>query len=78
LDGLYDAIVDGLRTQGLKIKLEASEQRKGDLEFQLSRPPLPTSVLAELCRRKFKALHASLNNPDNRTAPKTGLGQQAT
>jgi hypothetical protein len=36
MDGLYDAIPDGLRTQGLETKPEVLEQRKSEPEFQLS------------------------------------------
>ena len=71
LDGLYDAIADGLRTQGLKAKLEDLEQRKKDLGDRLSTEPPPAPILhpnlAGLYRRKIEARHASLNHPDSRT-----------
>ncbi|WP_411838240.1 hypothetical protein [Paracoccus sp. ME4] len=38
LDGLYDTIAEGLRTPGLKEKLEALEARKAQLERTLSAP----------------------------------------
>jgi len=44
LDGLYDAIAEGLRTPGLKEKLQALEARKAELERTLSAPapsPIP-------------------------------------
>ncbi len=71
LDGLYEAIADGLRTQGLKAKLEELEQRKSDLETQISNAPPPAPILhpnlAELYARKVEDLHAYLNGTDNRT-----------
>jgi site-specific DNA recombinase len=71
LDGLYDAIADGLRTQGLKAKLESLEQRKIDLEDQLSHEPPPAPILhpnlAQLYRRKVEALQTSLNDANSRT-----------
>jgi DNA invertase Pin-like site-specific DNA recombinase len=41
LDGLIDAIADGLRTPGLKSKLEDLEQRKVALDAELARIPSP-------------------------------------
>ncbi|NQU71177.1 MAG: recombinase family protein, partial [Rhodospirillales bacterium] len=71
LDGLYEAIADGLRTAGLKTKLEELEQRKTDLDTQLSTAPSPAPILhpnlAELYRRQVEGLHASLNTDDCRT-----------
>ncbi len=71
LDGLYDAIADGLRTPGLKVKLEELEQRKEELELQISSTPPPAPILhpnlAELYRRKVESLHACLDEPDSRT-----------
>lgn len=56
LDGLIDAIADGLRTAGLKSKLDELERRKADLEAELTevRPPAPRlhPNLAELYRRQ--------------------------
>ncbi len=71
LDGLYDAIADGLRTQGLKTKLEEYEQRKITLEKLLSNAPPPAPILhpklAELYRQKVEDLQTSLNADDTRT-----------
>ncbi len=71
LDGLYDAIADGLRTQGLKTRLEQLEQRKTELEAEIANAPPPAPILhpnlAQLYRRKVENLHASLNNDDSRT-----------
>ena len=71
LEGLYDAIADGLRTPGLKAKLEDMETQKRDLELRLSSAPPPAPILhpnlAELYRRKVENLQASLNNPECRT-----------
>ena len=71
LDGLYDAIADGLRTQGLQSRLEDLEHRKSDLEAQITNVPPPAPVLhpnlAELYRRKVQNLHTCLNNPGDRT-----------
>jgi site-specific DNA recombinase len=71
LDGLYDAIADGLRTPGLQAKLENLEACKVDLEAQIANAPVPAPVLhpnlASLYRRKVAALHESLNEPDSRT-----------
>ena len=71
LNGLYEAIADGLRTPGLKAKLEELEKQKGNLEARLSSAPPPAPILhpnlAELYRRKVQNLHSSLNNPDCRT-----------
>jgi site-specific DNA recombinase len=71
VEGLYAAIADGLRTSGLKAKLEEMEKQKQDLEAHLSKSPPPTPVLhpnlAELYRRKVQNLHSSLNNPDFKT-----------
>ena len=71
LDGLYEAIADGLRTPGLKAKLEELEIQKGELEAHLSSAPPPAPILhpnlAQLYQRKVQNLHASLNNPDCRT-----------
>ncbi len=71
LDGLYEAIADGLRTPGLKGKLEELEARKAALEDDLSdaAPPAPRlhPNLAGLYRRKVENLHQALNDPASRT-----------
>jgi site-specific DNA recombinase len=43
LDGLYEAIADGLRTAGLKPKLEVIEVRLAAIDAKLS-APAPSSV----------------------------------
>jgi site-specific DNA recombinase len=71
LDGLYEAIADGLRTPGLKAKLEELERSKEDYEREVFTAPAPAPVLhpnlASLYRRKVQNLNASLNIPDCRT-----------
>ncbi len=67
LDGLYDAIADGLRTTGLKGKLEDLEARKLAIEAELA-APLPSPVrlhpgLSEVYRRKVTELAATLADP---------------
>ncbi len=70
LNGLYDAIADGLRTPGLKAKLESLEQSKAGLEAGLDTVPPPAPVLhpnlADLYRRKVEDLHTSLSREDCR------------
>ena len=67
LDGLYDAIADGLRTAGLKIKLEEMELRLAEIDAKL-RAPEPTAVrihpqLSEIYRRKVEELSETLADP---------------
>jgi len=70
LDGLIDAIADGLRTSGLKQKLEKLEETKTALEAQLAAAPPPAPRLhpnlAELYRRKVTELENALNDPGSR------------
>ncbi|MBV0914217.1 recombinase family protein [Anianabacter salinae] len=71
LDGLYDAIADGLRTDGLKERLTALEARKTELDRAFAAPP-PSPVrlhpkLSELYRKKVAALATSLEDPEVRT-----------
>ena len=71
LDGLYEAIADGLRTPGLKAKLEEMEACKAKLEAEIAAAP-PSAPrlhpnLAQLYRDKVEKLHGSLNAPDTRT-----------
>ena len=72
LDGLYDAIADGLRTPGLKDKLDELEARLAELDARLSAPvPSPVRLhpnLAEIYRRKVGALAETLADPEIRTA----------
>ena len=70
LDGLYDAIADGLRTTGLKTKLEEMEARSAVIGAQLAAPP-PTAVrlhpqLSELYRKKVEYLSQTLADPEIR------------
>lgn len=72
LEGLYDAIADGLRTPGLKQKLDELEARKVELESRLA-APLPSPVrlhpgLSELYRKKVEELAQTLADPAIRTA----------
>ncbi|MGY6411659.1 MAG: recombinase family protein [Alkalilacustris sp.] len=71
LDGLYDAIAEGLRTPGLKEKLEDLEGRVVALDEALAAPaPAPVRLhpnLSELYRRKVTELAATLADPAIRT-----------
>ncbi len=68
LDGLFDAIADGLRTPGLKQKLEELEARKAELERVVQAGPTPAPRLhpglAEVYRDKVARLQAALAGPD--------------
>jgi site-specific DNA recombinase len=71
LNGLVDAIADGLRAPGLQRRLEELEGRKAELEGLLAAPP-PSPVrlhpnLAELYREKVAELHRALADPESRT-----------
>jgi site-specific DNA recombinase len=70
LNGLIEAIADGLRSPGLQQKLEELETRKARLEIDLSSLPAPKPrlhpSLAELYRRKVSELEAALHDPDSR------------
>lgn len=70
LNGLYDAIADGIRTPGLKDRLEELEARRADLDAELAAPP-PTSVrlhpnLSAMYRRKVEQLSQTLSDPEIR------------
>jgi site-specific DNA recombinase len=71
LDGLYDAIADGLRTPGLKIKIEEMEAGIVTIKSELDAAPPPAPILhpnlAELYRRQVENLNKALNAPDSRT-----------
>jgi len=72
LDGLYDAIADGLRTPGLKEKLENMEAQAAELDARLS-AAAPSRVrlhpnLGEVYRRKVAALAETLNDTAIRTS----------
>lgn len=71
LEGLYDAIADGLRTDGLKARLERMEAQKVELEQKIAdgapaQPRLHPN-LAAIYRDKVADLHASLSEPGTRT-----------
>ena len=72
LEGLYDAIAEGLRTSGLKARLETMEARLAELDASLSAPaPSPVRLhpnLAEVYRKKVSELSATLADPEIRTA----------
>ncbi|MCR9152334.1 MAG: recombinase family protein [Rhodobacteraceae bacterium] len=67
LDGLYDAIAEGLRTPGLQDKLTALESQLSDLDAKLAAAaPSPVRLhpnLSELYRRKVADLAATLEDP---------------
>ena len=72
LDGLYDAIAEGLRSPGLREKLEKLEAERDALRRALSAPP-PSPVrlhpnLAELYRRRVEELASALEDEDLRTS----------
>lgn len=70
LDGLYDAIAGGLRTAGLKVKLEQMEARLALIDDKLAAPaPSPVRLhpqLSEIYRRKVEELSATLADPEIR------------
>ena len=70
LEGLLDAIADGLRTPGLKTKLEGLEAQKAALESEIAASPSPGPRLhpnlAELYREKVARLHEALKEPETR------------
>ena len=71
LDGLIDAIAEGLMSPSLQAKLEELEQRKQAIEasFGEELPPAPRlhPNLAELYRRKIERLHEAIADPTSRT-----------
>jgi DNA invertase Pin-like site-specific DNA recombinase len=72
LEGLYDAISEGLRTAGLKDRLEDLEARLAELDAKLKAPaPSPIRLhpnLTEIYRRKVGDLAATLSDPEIRTS----------
>lgn len=70
LVGLYDAIADGLRTAGLKTKLEEMEARLAEIDTKLAAPaPSPVRLhpqLSEIYRWKVEALSKTLADPEIR------------
>jgi len=71
LEGLYDAIADGLRTPGLKNKIEKMEAEVVALKQELEAAPPPAPLLhpnlAELYRRRVENLHEAFNAPESCT-----------
>jgi site-specific DNA recombinase len=72
LEGLYDAIADGLCTAGLKTKLEEMEAQLAEVDAKLSAPaPSPVRLhpqLSEIYRRKVEDLSATLADTEIRPA----------
>ena len=72
LEGLYDAIADGLRTAGLKTKLEDMEAQLAIIDAKLAAPaPSPVRLhpqLSEIYRRKVEELSQTLADPEIRPA----------
>ncbi len=70
LEGLIDAIADGLRSPGLKQKLDALEQEKAELERELAKDHAPAlrlhPNLADVYRRKVEELKTALADPSLR------------
>ncbi len=67
LEGLYDAIAEGLRSPGLNEKLLLLEERIKTIETELTRPaPAPVRLnpnLSEIYRRKVIELAVTLADP---------------
>jgi site-specific DNA recombinase len=70
LNGLIDAIAEGLRTPGLQKRLEELESRRAELEQEItsaSAPPIRLHPsLAQVYRRKVEQLQQALNDPEIR------------
>lgn len=68
LDSLIDANAEGMRTAGLKARLEGLESRKERLEQELAAAPAPMPrlhpKLAEIYRCKVENLHEALAESD--------------
>jgi len=71
LDGLIDAIAEGLRGTGLQAKLDQLEQRKARLECEIDGAPAAAPRLhpnlAELYRKKVANLQEALTDPTTQT-----------
>ncbi|WP_253276957.1 recombinase family protein, partial [Ruegeria sp. 6PALISEP08] len=71
LNGLYDAIAEGIRTPGLQARLEDLETQIADLDAKLFEPaPPPVRLhpnLSELYRSKVADLAQALSDPAIRT-----------
>ena len=70
LNGLIDAIAEGLRTSGLQKRLEELESRREELEQEMtsaSAPPIRLHPsLAQVYRRKVEQLQQALSDPEIR------------
>jgi site-specific DNA recombinase len=70
LNGLIDAIAEGLRTPGLQKRLEELESRRAELEQEMtSASATPIRLhpnLAQVYRRKVEQLQQALNDPEIR------------
>jgi hypothetical protein len=70
LNGLIDAIAEGLRTPGLQKRLEELESRRAELEQEMTSacaPPIRLHPsLAQVYRRKVEQLQQALNDPEIR------------
>jgi len=70
LDGLIDAIADGLRAPGLQHRLDELEARRNEITQDLSSGPTTTvrlhPNLAEMYRRQVERLQHALNEPEIR------------
>ncbi|MCW1918115.1 hypothetical protein NX862_05055 [Rhodobacter sp. KR11] len=70
LEGLYDAIAEGLRTPGLKERLEGLEARLKELGADLEAPaPSPVRLhpgMAEAYRKRVGELSEALRDPELR------------
>ena len=68
LNGLIDAIADGLRSTGLQAQLDTLEARKAELERELAAVPDAAPALhpnlAERYRAKVETLREALTGPD--------------
>jgi len=70
IDTIIESIMDGFRSEGLKVKLADLEERRRELEHNLTAPK-PTTLrlhprLSELYREKVQRLAQSLSEPDDR------------
>jgi site-specific DNA recombinase len=71
LDGLVEAIADGLRAPGLQTKVDELEQRKAALETDIAGAPAAAPRLhpnlAEVYRQKVATLQEALADPATQT-----------
>jgi site-specific DNA recombinase len=71
VNGLYNAIADGLRTPGLKDQLLELERRQDKLKELIAQTPPPAPrlhpKLSEVYRATVASLHAALNDPEARS-----------